>query len=143
MRALVFAMGNPLRADDGVAQLVCRLLDPTAGVEVVEEIQLCPEMTARMKDADLVIFVDADPDARTAWVRRVEEREAETRCFSHMLNPASLVLLARRLFGFRGEAWICQVPARDFTLGGSLTEEAESSARIAAAQIDELLAAPR
>ena len=139
MRTLVFATGNPLRADDGVAQLVCRRLGHPEGVEVVEEIQLSPEMAERMKDAEVAVFVDADPNTRTPWMRKIDEQQAEACCFSHILNPASIVLLARRLLGFRGEAWLCQVPARDFTLGGGLTPEAESGARAAARQIEELL----
>lgn len=139
MQALVFAIGNPLRGDDGVARTVCQ----TLGTEVcvVEEIQLTPEVAARMGPADVVIFVDADIEAESPRMEPVVEEAPTESSFSHVVSPASLVLIARKLYGFTGGAWVCRVPARDFTLGAELTAEASSGARGATRLIKELLEA--
>jgi hydrogenase maturation protease len=136
---LVYAIGNPLRADDGVARRVVKSLHDSPAVHVVEQIQLTPEMAPTMSQADAVVFVDADPDAEATLLELMEESHAEASCLSHILNPFTLVMLARHLYGFTGQAWICHVPARDFTLGAPLSTEAEAGARAAVAQIEHLL----
>jgi hydrogenase maturation protease len=136
---LVLAIGNTLRADDGVADHVADLLDTRARVEVQRVHQLTPELAEKMTGAQIVVFVDADADAAEARLQRLTP-VARHSPVSHAMTPGELILLAGRLFGFRGPAYLCRVPARDFTPGGALSEAAEAGVGAAARLVLAILA---
>ena len=141
MRALVVAVGNRLRADDGVAHRVADLLEPSPGVTLRRVHQLAPEIAAELQDADLVIFLDADPETDVPSMERVG-RSAETAgSLSHSMSPETLVAIASRIYGFGGEAWICRLYARDFSLSTEVSPEARSHAAEAARLVQKLLEA--
>jgi len=141
MRALVVAIGNRLRADDGVAHHVAGLLQPTPGVTVRTVHQLAPEIAAEMQDADTVVFLDADPEAEGPSLERIEEPVETSGSLSHSMTPETLVTMASRLYRFHGEAWICRLYARDFSPGTELSPEAASHLGKAAQLVRQLLEA--
>jgi Ni,Fe-hydrogenase maturation factor len=69
VRTLVVAIGNSLRADDGVAHRVADLL---TGLTLRRVHQLTPELAAEMQQADMVVFLDADPAADAPSLERIE-----------------------------------------------------------------------
>lgn len=139
MHALVIAVGNLLRADDGVAHRALDLLEPFPDVTFLRLHQLTPEVASEMRNAETVVFLDADPSAEAAALEPVHQQVERSSPLSHWTSPSSLVLLARKLYEFRGEAWLCRLPARDFTPAGAITAEAEAEAAIAARLVRELL----
>lgn len=139
MRALVIAVGNQLRADDGVAHRVLDLLEPESGLTFLRLHQLTPEVASEMPGAETVVFLDADPSAEHPSLEKVIQQVERSSPLSHWTSPASLILLATRLYQFRGEAWLCRLPARDFTPGAAITPEAETQAAVAARLVQELL----
>ncbi|HSB14030.1 MAG TPA: hydrogenase maturation protease [Bryobacteraceae bacterium] len=126
----LIAVGNTLRRDDGVAHRVLELLKPPAGVVVRSCHQLTPEMAEEIASADTVIIIDADVAPGEPRLEKVEERPDNP--LTHVVRPAELVALSRRLFSFRGEAWLCRVPGIDFGQGSGLSPATEANACITA-----------
>jgi len=137
VHALVVAIGNRLRADDGVAHRVADLL---TSVTLRRVHQLAPEIAAEMQDVDRVVFLDADPAADAPSLERIEAA-AEAGSLSHSMTPQTLVAIASRLYGFHGEAWICRLYARDFSTSTEISPEAASHLETAAQLVQQLLEA--
>jgi hydrogenase maturation protease len=131
VQALVLAIGNTLRGDDGAAHHVADLLGARAGVDVRRVHQLTPELAPEVAGAQTVVFVDADTAGTETRMERVT---AAPRCssLSHGMAPDELIRLAEQLYGFRGVAYLCHVPARDFTPHGALSEATEAGVHEAA-----------
>ena len=138
MPALVIAIGNPLRADDGVAHRVADLL---SGATVRRVHQLTPEIAAEMQGVDTVVFLDADPAAEGPSLARIEGNAGSTNSLSHSMTPETLVTIAARLYGFRGEAWLCSLHTRDFSHANEISPEAAAQVGKAAQLVQELLEA--
>jgi hydrogenase maturation protease len=138
MRRLFLAVGNPLRGDDGAAGRVLALLAPEQGT-CLRLHQLTPEVAAELEGIDEVFFMDADPGADSPRIERIGPGRPWLGD-SHTGTPASIVHLARRLFGFRGDAYLCRIPARDFSFGEQLSAAAESQAQAAAALLRDFTA---
>ncbi|MBZ5590992.1 MAG: hydrogenase maturation protease [Acidobacteriia bacterium] len=138
MAALVVAVGNTLRGDDGVAHRVADLLGARPEVDVRRVHQLTPELAEEMAHATTVVFVDADVEASAVRLERLTPN-AQRAPITHTMTPNELVMLAERLYGFQGAAYLCRVPAEDFAAGGALTPVAEAGARAAARKVAELL----
>ena len=139
MRTLVFAIGNTLRGDDGVAHRVADLLDARPEVEVRRVAQLTPELAEEVAGAASVVFVDADPSAGEVRLERLAATPGRGP-ISHSMSAGELITLAERLYGFHGVAYLCHVPAQRFAAGEELTAVAEEGARAAAESVTELLA---
>lgn len=125
MKRLWIAIGNPLRGDDGVAARAVELASPGPGIEVRHELQLAPELAPVIAGADEVIFVDAAVDAP---VSLTEVKAEAGRGWSHHLSAGMVTAMARELYGFGGQAWLCAVPAFEFGAGARLSERAEAAA---------------
>jgi hydrogenase maturation protease len=136
MPALVIAIGNRLRRDDGVS--ACVRTPP--GVERRDVLQLTPEMAEEMASYDAVIFVDADVTTTQLRIEPLDPAPAPSP-LTHVLRPATVVALARTLFGFSGDAFICRIPVSDLSEGEGLSRRTARFAGQAELQIDRLLAA--
>jgi hydrogenase maturation protease len=136
---LVVAIGNPQRGDDGVAFEVCRMVPP-AGWETIETMELTPEMGERIAIAGSVVFIDADYRPGEPSAVPLTATPCCPGPLTHSLRPGDLVTIARRLFGFSGEAWLLRVPGVEFGLGSGLSEVATRNARKAAELLRGLLA---
>jgi len=132
MTCLVIALGNEWRRDDGVAHRVLELLPALDGVERRAGLQLTPEMAAEIAPFDMVVFVDADLGRGEPGLEPVDEAPAPGCPITHEVSPREVVATARRLFGFRGPAWVLHVPGEDFAVGEGLSATAEANAHKAA-----------
>jgi hydrogenase maturation protease len=123
--ALVLALGNPLRRDDGAAAAaVAGLAGPGLRVLVVH--QLAPELAAEVAAAGAVVFADARAAAPAGEVQTVHVAPgAGPAAFTHALAPEALLLLADRLHGRAPPAALVTVGAADFALGEGLSPEVE------------------
>lgn len=139
MRTLLLATGNPLRGDDGAAGELLRLIPPASGLETLQLHQLAPETAESIAPFARVVFLDAD--AR-AVLPVIEPLPAAARSpLTHAVHPGEIVALARSLYGFAGEAYLCRIPARDFSPGCALSPETPPALRLAAAELERFLAA--
>lgn len=136
MAALVIAMGNPLRRDDGAAHYV----HVPRGVYRHATTQLTPEVAQEVARYDTVVFMDADARLTELRIEPVGS-ERPVSPLTHVLGPAEVVELARKLFGFSGDAYVCRIPACDLAEGEGLSPAAERFVEQATREIDHLLAA--
>lgn len=127
-RGILVAIGNPLRRDDGAACRVLDLLPQQMGWEQRRCQQLTPEVGAELAAYQTVVFLDADAMAEQARLDRLPDA-AGSNALSHASTAAEVAALARKLFGFTGHAWLCRIPASDFSHGEGLSTRAEAAAR--------------
>jgi Ni,Fe-hydrogenase maturation factor len=134
MRTLFIASGNSLRGDDGVAHRVLELLGASAEARSV--MQLTPELAAEIAGFDTVIFLDAAVGIQTVTMEDVPKPRAAA-TLTHVSRPAEIVALSTALFGFRGRALECRIPAADFAAAQQLSPVAERFANEAARLLGE------
>ncbi len=137
MPILLVAIGNTLRRDDGAGARVLDLLGPLEGAVSLHVMQLTPELAEDIGGADGVVFIDADVNPGEARLEPVEPGGPAQAPLAHSMGPEEVLALARRLYGFRGEALLCRVPGVDFSDGAGLSAAAERNARVAALLIQE------
>lgn len=123
---LVIGYGNGLRSDDAAGLRVAgRLAGLAPEHRSIVTQQLTPDLAADIAQAERVVFVDAYPAERDGAPLRVEKVPADgdgrTSPLGHRSDPASLVGLARRLFGATPEAWVVGVPAYCFDAGEAIS----------------------
>ena len=120
LRTLLIACGNTLRCDDGVAHLVLRGIAPAPGCETRFVQQLMPELAQELTGFGRVVFLDADARCMNLVIEPLPALVSRSP-LTHAADAGEIVALARALFGFTGEAFVCRIPARDFSPGGSLS----------------------
>ena len=140
---LVIGYGNELRGDDAVGPHVARRVADWRRPEVDGLIvqQLTPELAPALRDADVVIFVDAciEGTACEVCLRRLEAGPGGG--MGHTSDPRWLLALTEAAFGRRPEAWMVTIPAADFGLGCRLSATARAGMSIALRQINRLVGA--
>jgi hydrogenase maturation protease len=132
MRAAIIAIGNIYRRDDGAAHHCAELLGDLPGVLVHDCLQPTPELAVEIASSERVYFVDASVEAGDVRLTALNATPPASRAPGHVVLPADVVELARELFGFRGNAWLCHIPATDFSDGEGLTPETKNNALRAA-----------
>jgi len=140
-RTLIVAIGNPLRGDDGVAHRVLELLPPHPGVLTRSVLQLTPEMADSFAGFDVVVLIDADVESGQLRIEPVGNDDARA-TLTHRTSPAAVVAFARRLFAFAGSAFLCHIPAEDFSPGAGLSAKSEAAAVEAARRLNEMPQTP-
>lgn len=161
-RWLVVGLGNPLRGDDGLGARVVELL-AGAGVDTWAEHGPTPELAERVARYSRVVFVDAaiddssgarelrgsregkgadDPDEDIVLHPVITLGPAPTGLLGHALDVPTVITLARALFGFRGDAFVCALRAERFDEPFALTPAAEARAQRAAARLRTLAQTP-
>jgi hydrogenase maturation protease len=144
-RTLILGLGNPLRSDDAVAWHVIDALqdlvrDPNVSLKSVR--QLAPELAEEVSQSEMVIFVDAaeaTPQGRVS-VNPVDETAPPHARFSHSLTPASLISLARTLYGKApAKAFLVTIAAASFDISEQLSEPAAQAVPAAALAIRHLI----
>jgi hydrogenase maturation protease len=135
MQTCAIAIGNTLRCDDGVAYHVAAQLQ---GVDVRYVQQLNPELAAGIADFHSVIFIDAAVDAPEITIEPLAQPAAPV-TIAHVSSPENIVALSRSLFCFAGEAFVCRIPAQDFSFSQNLSPEARASADLAVAKLNNFL----
>jgi Ni,Fe-hydrogenase maturation factor len=140
--ALVIAIGNTLRRDDGIAHHVSGLLTARTDVETRAVLQLTPEMAHEITRYDTVVFMDADVSAEQLLVEPVDAKPSLSG-LTHVSRPSEIVALARALFGFSGEAFLCRIPMSDLSEGERLSWRTKRLAVSAARSVLAILAPGR
>lgn len=132
MRLLLLALGNPWRRDDGVAASVLSLVVPRDGAERLVARQPVTDMATTLDRYDDVVFVDSDATAPEVTIVPLEGREATEAPIGHTARPRELVTLARKAFGYKGNAWLCRVPMPDLGENDEQGPETQRHVRFAA-----------
>ncbi len=125
-KTLVLGYGSELRGDDSIGLRVAEALadsvvDPD--VEIVACGQLTPDLAEAVSRCQRVVFVDAsaeDPPGHISC-RRIYPREGGALSLSHELDPQSLLVWTRELFGQEPEAVLCTMGGECFDLTEQLS----------------------
>ncbi len=126
-RFLVIGCGNPLLSDDGAAWHVIESLQDLAereGVVLKAVHQFAPEQAEDVSQAETVIFVDAaQGEAGRVSVKELDEAPSSAQRFTHSLTPATLLSIARQLYGQAPKkAFLVSIGASCFELSERISE---------------------
>ena len=120
---LVIGYGNTLRRDDGVGPKVADAVDALTlpGVHALACPLLTPELADPISRARVAIFVDAAVDApREVQLRKLAAADT-SQIMAHAASPATLLALARDVFGHAPDAWLLTIPAENMNIGEELS----------------------
>jgi hydrogenase maturation protease len=129
---LVVGYGNVLRADDGVGWAVAGRVagdKRLRGADVRAVHQLTPDLALDVSRASLVVLVDAttEGEAGSVAVRRLHDAVEAGSTWSHHLEPASVVALARELWGVAPPVFVVSVGAASLDTGDRLSPAVEAA----------------
>lgn len=116
---LVIGYGNTLRRDDGVGPKVAEAVTALnlPGVRTLACPLLTPELAEAVSQARLVIFVDAAVDTpREVQLRKLAPADS-SQIMAHAASPATMLALARDVFGHAPEACWLTIPVEDLGIG--------------------------
>jgi len=130
---LVIGYGNTLRRDDGVGPRVADAVAALAlpGVRALACPLLTPELADPVSRARVVIFVDAAVDAPREVQLRKLAPAGSSQVMAHAASPATLLALARDVFGHAPEAWWLTIPVEDLGMGEELSPLAQRGLEMA------------
>lgn len=137
----IIGYGNQQRRDDGIGPYIIARLDQILrgkqGIRTLAVHQLGPELLPELRDAALIIFVDAAMNEfKGGWQwARVEPEHGNLPCLSHHFHPGFLLGLLQSLYDKSPEAWMISVQGDNFDIGEGLTEEVENRASGVVAEI--------
>lgn len=133
---LIIGYGNPLRGDDGLgwqaAERLAALGRP--GWHVLTCQQLTPDLAEPLSRAQRAVFIDAAAAGEPGQITRraLAPAEPQPAAFSHQLEPAGLLALAR--------AWYGAAPPADLiTVAGASFDYAETLSPSVAAALEDIL----
>lgn len=139
---LVIGYGNSLRSDDGIGIQIAETVASwhLPKVRSLALHQLTPELTAKLAQADLAIFVDAylANDTDTLKIHRLQPL-VSTKFPTHLSDPRILLSLTQALYSKCPQAWWVLVPGVNFQLGDRLSPPAQHGVDRALKQIKTLL----
>ena len=126
---LAIALGNAIRADDGVGFVIARALaahDPA--VEIVESQEALPEHAEFVARAERVVFLDASVVGAPGEVRAtpVTPRSPQV-AILHALTPEEVLGIAHASHGRAPPAALVSVAGGDFSFAEGLSPEVEAA----------------
>jgi hydrogenase maturation protease len=139
---LVIGYGNTLRQDDGVGPMVADSVAALElpGVRALSCALLTPELADPISQAEQMVFVDAAVDApKEVQLRRLQPAES-SQIMAHAANPATMLALARDVFGHAPAGWLLTIPVKEMGIGEELSPVAQTGVELAVRKIRELAA---
>lgn len=140
-RVLVICIGNTLRCDDGfgwhIADELVRRHDKD--LQVLKVLQLTPELAEAISGVEQVIFVDAAAHGEpgTLTCAPLTSSESDLR-YSHDFTPATLIQMAKTLYGRQPNAFLICVAGKLFEHGESLSPEIASAVPAAVEKVRQI-----
>ncbi len=105
----VVALGNPDRADDGVAHYVVLTLSPRDGVEIFSSVKGGVDLALSLLDYEKVLLVDADPSRPPGEVALFRLEESPKGSYFHGLGLAEAFGLLKEAGMTVPEVWVLAV----------------------------------
>jgi len=140
-QTLVICIGNTLRCDDGFAWHVADELLRQYGesLQVLKVLQLTPELAEAISGVEQVIFLDAAAHGEpgTLTCDPVTSSESDLR-YSHDFTPATIIQMAKTLYGRRPKAFLICAAGKVFEHGENLSPEIASTIPAAVAKVREI-----
>ena len=141
-KIVVFAIGNDARGDDALGPRIGEWLADRQieGVEVFVEYQLQVEHALDLREAGLVLFIDAAETGPAPYALYRLQPAAGTPALTHALSPQALLAVYRQVEGRDPPpAFMLAVRGESFELGAALSPAAESARDAAVDALGSLL----
>jgi hypothetical protein len=129
VQTIFIASGDSLQGDAAAVHRVLELLGHPPNVFMHDVPQLTETLAEEIAGAKDVVFIHPERRLGEPWVEPASPHSVDD---SQPLDAGGLISLARALYQFNGNAYVCRVPGLDFHEGRSLSPYAESRARQAA-----------
>ncbi len=108
------------------------------GVHSLSCALLTPELADPISQARKVVFVDAAVDVPKAVQLRKVKPADTSQIMAHAANPATMLALARDVFGQAPEAWLLTIPVQEMGIGEELSPIARRGLEAAVKKIRKL-----
>ncbi|MFN3346888.1 MAG: hydrogenase maturation protease, partial [Candidatus Bipolaricaulaceae bacterium] len=105
----VVALGNPDRADDGVAHHVLFALSPREGVEFLTSVKTGLDLALSLLEYEKVLVIDAGSSVPPGEIALAPLAEEEPRSFRHGLGLAEALRILRRMGLAVPEVWVLAI----------------------------------
>jgi hydrogenase maturation protease len=141
-RILVLGYGNHGRGDDALGPLAAEAIDALAlpGVSVQVAHQLQVEDALTLSEHDAAVLVDADLGGPAPFALRPVVPASDAGLLSHSVSPATVLALARGLYGTTSPAWLVGIRGYDFgAFDRPLSPGARANLEAALAALEPLL----
>jgi hydrogenase maturation protease len=137
---LVIAIGNPLRADDGVGWHVATLLQSSrTDIQVLVRHQLAPELAEDVAHSEAVIFLDARKAGQPGRISVARLKPASpSQSLTHSLAPAQLLGVALALYDRCPPAALLTVSGSNFEFDDQLSPSVQRAIPKLVRQINRL-----
>lgn len=138
-RMLVIGYGNTLRSDDAAGPRVAEALEQMnlSGVRTLSCPLLSPELAEPVSQAERVVFVDAGLHTRELELRPLFPADS-SQLMAHAAEPATVLALARDVFGHAPQAWLLTLPVENLGIGEKLSVKTEQAVATAKEKVQEL-----
>ncbi|RMG66775.1 MAG: hypothetical protein D6722_14360 [Bacteroidetes bacterium] len=121
--ALLIAIGNPGRQDDGLGWAFAEAVAPNVRGEVVYRYQLQVEDAELISRFRWVCFVDACKEVLPAgWDWEACQPRPQLDFSTHYLPPGTIVALAESLYGSLPQTWLLRLSGYEWELQEGLSE---------------------
>jgi len=122
----VIGYGNPLRSDDGIGWALAEQLEKICSdpdLEIQTFIQLVPEMAARFKDFERIVFIDAAVKGLPGEISIVNWTEGRNydQASTHEFDIGDLVRFSEINQSDLPELFLFTVSGSDFSVGDTLS----------------------
>lgn len=145
MNALLIGYGNTLRSDDGAGVRAVEALAASglpSGVETLNLQQLTPDLSERLAQVDLAVFIDAAAEGDQPGAVQLQEllpQPSTSNSVTHFFDPAALLALSQALYGSAPRAYLCTITPETFDLGEELSPAVAAAIPIVVEQVRSLL----
>ena len=144
-KVLVIGYGNSIRGDDAFGPVVADRLEESSQlpcVSILSRHLLTPELAENIRDARLVIFVDASADGAVGQVlcRRIYPDPGASMSMAHHLEPGGLLLWTQEAYQRSPEAYMVSTRGAAFEFADAeLSPAVAAAVPVAVQQIRELI----
>jgi hydrogenase maturation protease len=141
-KIIVIGYGNPGRLDDGLGPAFADAIEKMnlSNVSVDSAYQLTVEDASFIADYDIALFADADVNCPEPFYLRKAGKEPKTSFSTHVIEPETVMSLAKRLFGSDVEGYVMGIRGYDFNeFGEKLSKGAKKNLALAVEYIKPML----
>lgn len=129
-KIIVIGYGNPGRLDDGLGPAFADAVEKLAlpNVTVESNYQLTVEDASLVAEYDIAVFADADIKCPKSFSIRRIEKDVAPSYTTHIIEPETVLSLARRLFDAKTKGYLLGIRGYEFNeFGERLSEDAEEN----------------
>ena len=144
---LLIGYGNPSRGDDALGCLLLDTLEQTidlTDIDLLTDFQLQIEHALDLQHRQLVLFADAEVNARQAFTFTELQAVKDNSFSSHAISPASVLEVYQNITGLPAPpCFLLSIQAESFELGEGLSATAKANFDLACEFVGQLFNNPQ